>query len=279
MIKSNAFAIEPPSELLSFEPKSFGEHPWRELREKTRGKNVVAVPQNGRVLALGTVDDVKQLFAGEMKGEIERVPIIAKDLARDNGAVISLLLSALTRTLATKHNLETDGEKVLWSKDVSQRTRVGGTPYLVHDAVLLFLRRYAGKQFLVLKPTIKTFTEQGEPADRDVDRELKRQILGKQWNSKFNEALNRWRSKLLREGRAAGRVPAGHRLDVQVQPGERASVREARQHERRTADHAAASGRAQLAVRGDPPGRAEPAVRVEGGRQSWFAIRTRCAGS
>lgn len=197
VIKSNAFAIEPPSELLSFEPKSFGEHPWRELHEKTRDKNVVAVPQNGRVLALGTIDDVKQLFAGEMKGEIERVPIIAKDLARDNGAVISLLLSALTRTLASKHDLETDGEKVLWSKDVSQRTRVGGTPYLVHDAVLLFLRRYAGKQFLVLKPTIKTFTEQGEPADRDVDRELKRQILGKQWNSKFNEALNRWRSKLL----------------------------------------------------------------------------------
>lgn len=197
VIKSNAFPIEPPSELLSFEPKSFGERPWRELREKTRGKNVVAVPQNGRVLALGTVDDVKQLFAGEMKGEIERVPIIAKDLARDDGAVISLLLSALARTLAVKHDLETDGEKVLWSKDVSQRTRVGGTPYLVHDAVLLFLRRYAGKQFLVLKPTIKTFTEQGEPADRDVDRELKRQILGKQWNSKFNEALNRWRSKLL----------------------------------------------------------------------------------
>ena len=197
VIKSNAFPIEPPSELLSFEPKSFGERPWRELREKTRGKNVVAVPQNGRVLALGTVDDVKQLFAGEMKGEIERVPIIAKDLARDDGAVISLLLSALARTLAAKHDLETDGEKVLWSKEVSQRMRVGGTPYLIHDAVLLFLRRYAGKQFLVLKPTIKTFTEQGEPADRDVDRELKRQILGKQWNSKFNEALNRWRAKLL----------------------------------------------------------------------------------
>lgn len=196
VIKSNAFPIEPPSELLSFEPKSFGERPWRQLREKTRGKNVVAVPQNGRVLALGTVDDVNQLFAGEIKGEIERAPIIAKDLARDDGAVISLLLSALARALASKHDLETDGEKVLWSHEVSRRTRFGGTPYLIHEAVLLFLRRYAGKQFLVLKPTIKTFTERGEPAERDVDRELKRQILGKQWNSKFNEVLNRWRAKL-----------------------------------------------------------------------------------
>jgi SIR2-like domain len=197
VIKSNAFPIEPPSELLSFEPKSFGEHPWRTLREKTRDKNVVAVPQHGRVLALGTVDDVKQLFAGEMKGEIERVPIIAKDLDRDDGAVISLLLSALARTFAEKHVLETDGERVLWSKNVSQRIRVAATPYLVHDAVLLYLRRYGGKQFLVLKPTIKTFTETGEPADRDIDRELKRQILGKQWNSKFNDALMRWRTKLL----------------------------------------------------------------------------------
>lgn len=197
VIKSNAFPIEPPSELLSFEPKSFGEHPWRELREKTRGKNVVAVPERGHVLALGTTDDVKELFAGEMKSEIERVPIIAKDLARDSGAVISLLLSALVRAFAQKHGLETDGEKALWAKDASERTRVGGTPYLVHDAVLLFLRRYAGKQFLVLKPTIKTFTENGEPADIEVDRELKRQILGKQWNSKFNAALNEWRKRLL----------------------------------------------------------------------------------
>ena len=100
VIKSNAFPIEPPSEVLSFEPKSFGERPWRELREKTQGKNVVAVPQNGRVLALGTVDDVKHLFAAEMRGEVERVPIVPKDLARDEGAMISLLFSALTRALA-----------------------------------------------------------------------------------------------------------------------------------------------------------------------------------
>jgi hypothetical protein len=197
VIKSNAFPIEPPSEVLSFEPKEFGERPWRTLREKTHGTNVVAVPQGGKVLALGTVDDVKQLFAAEMKGELERVPIVPKDLARDEGAMISLLLSALTRALAQSQGLETDGEKVLWSREVSQRIRVGGTPYLVHDAVLLFLRRYAGKQFLVLKPTIKSFTETGEPAGLEIDRELKRQILGRQWNAKFNAALMHWRELLL----------------------------------------------------------------------------------
>jgi len=167
------------------------------------------VPQGGKVLALGTVDDVKQLFATEMKGEVERVPIVPKDLARDQGAVISLLLSALTRTFAQTHGLETDGEKVLWSKKVMQRSRVNGTAYLVHDGVLLFLRRYAGKQFLVLKPTIKTFTEAGEPAELDVDRELKRQILGKQWNSKFNAALMRWRELLLRKDALRVEFPAG----------------------------------------------------------------------
>jgi hypothetical protein len=197
VIKSNAFPIEPPSEVLSFEPTEFGERPWHTLREKTRGTNVVAVPQGGRVLALGTVDDVKQLFAAEMKGEMERVPIGPKDLARDEGAVVSLLTSALTRTLAEARGVETDGIRVLWSKDVMQRTRVGGTPYLVHDAIRLYLRRYAGKQFLVLKPTIKTFTDKGEPADEDADRELKRQILTRQYNSQFNAALMRWRKILL----------------------------------------------------------------------------------
>jgi hypothetical protein len=46
---------------------------------------------------------------------------------------------------------------VLWSKNVMQRLRVNGAPYPVHDAVFLFVRRCAGKQFVVLKPTLKTF--------------------------------------------------------------------------------------------------------------------------
>jgi len=38
VIKSNAFPIEPPSEVFSFEPREFGERPWRTLREKTRAR-------------------------------------------------------------------------------------------------------------------------------------------------------------------------------------------------------------------------------------------------
>lgn len=197
VIKSNAFPIEPPSEVLSLELKDFGERPWHTLRERTRDTNVVAVPQGGRVLALGTVDDVKQLFSTDMKGDIERAPIGPHDLARESGAVVSLLTSALTRALAQARDVETDGEKVLWSKDVMRRTHVGGVPYVVHDAILLYLRRYAGKQFLVLKPTIKVFTDTGEPAHEDANRELKRQILSRQWNRDFNEALMRWRARLL----------------------------------------------------------------------------------
>jgi NAD-dependent SIR2 family protein deacetylase len=209
LIKSNAFPLEPPSEVLSFEPKQFGEHRWRTLREKIRGTNVVAVPQGGKVLALGTVDDVNRLFATQIKSEVERVPIVPKELARDDGAVVSLLLSALTRAFAQAHDLETDGARVLWSKAVLQRAHVNGTPYLVHDAVLLFLRRYSGKQFLVLKPTIKTFTTSGAPAELDIDRELKRQVLGKQWNGKFNAALMRWRAVLLPKDAHRVEFPAG----------------------------------------------------------------------
>ena len=209
LIKSNAFPLEPPSEVLSFEPKQVGERPWRTLREKTRGTNVVAVPQGGKVLALGTVDDIKKLFATEMKSGVERVPIVPKELARDDGAVISLLLSALAFTFAHTYDLETDGQRVLWSRAVMQRALVNGAPYVVHDAVLLFLRRYAGKQFLVLKPTIKTLTDVGEPADLDVDQELKRQILGTQWNGKFNAALMRWRALLLPKQARRVEFPAG----------------------------------------------------------------------
>lgn len=92
LLKTNAFPVTCPAEVLQFAAPDFTGHgAWELLRTHTAGTNVVAVPQGKRVLALGLVDDVRRLFDLPEEEVIERVPIDGRDLNREDGAVVSLL--------------------------------------------------------------------------------------------------------------------------------------------------------------------------------------------
>jgi hypothetical protein len=208
LIKSNAFAVEIPSEILQFEA-DLGPGPgaWKRVREWTAGRAVVAAPHKGKVLALGTIDDVREAFRGRLRGEIERTPITPQELGRHNGAITSLLTEALVRTLAASRALATDGRNLLWLRETSTERMVEGVHYRVHEAALLFLRRYGEKQYLVVKPTLSATTREGGDAPAEVQRELKRAILGKQWNRAFSEAMEAWRKRLFPDGGARLEFP------------------------------------------------------------------------
>jgi hypothetical protein len=63
IIKSNALAVECPSEVLQFDADGFdGPRAWHRLRSQTEGTNIVAALLKGKVLALGTIDEVKRAF-------------------------------------------------------------------------------------------------------------------------------------------------------------------------------------------------------------------------
>lgn len=209
LIRSNAFAVEIPSEILQFEA-DLGDGPgaWRRVREWTAGRAVVAVPHRGKVLALGTIDDVKEVFRGRLRGEIERTPITPQELGRHNGAITSLLTEALVRSLAASRGLATDNKELLWMPETTTTEHiVDDVRYRVHDAAILFLRRYGGKQYLVVKPTLRATTRDGVDAPVEVQRELKRAILGKQWNKAFSEAVETWRKRLFPDGAARLEFP------------------------------------------------------------------------
>ena len=202
VIKSNAFPIECPSEVLQFDWRhASGQGAWRRLKERVDGKDVVAGLLRGKVLALGTVDAVKDAFSGEIEGQIQRTPVDGRELGMQDGVVVGMLTQGLTRALAVERGLGTDGRKLLWVKDKYQIRRVYDTRCRYHDAVVLHLRRYGGKQHLVLKPTIYSTDEAGQELPREVKQELKRSVLERQHNDKFNEAVNRWRERLFRAGR------------------------------------------------------------------------------
>lgn len=197
IIKSNAFGIDCPAEVLQFDPIALPKQkPWEWIGEKIRGHKVAAVPSKGKILALGTVDAVKEAFAGEIKGSIERTPVVAAELRYDNGAMVSLMRSSLARSFADSCGLATDGRREIWLADTETKVLEGGVQYLTYQSASLSLRNIGRRLYLIIKPSIKVLDIQGREVSHELSGPVKMRILSGQYNKLFNQAVMRWRKRL-----------------------------------------------------------------------------------
>ncbi len=199
LIKSNAFALECPSEMLAFDLKEWPSagQVWPYVRDHMDGRNIVAAPMKRKIFAIGMIDDIKDAFGDNIKGPIERTPVVPKDLSVDDGIIVSLLRRALTRSVAQSRDVATDDNREIWER-VPRSDQSKCLPgYVAYDAALLYLRRIAGVQYLVIKPTIKVLDKAGAKAPDDVATSIKLSILGYQHNKPFNQAVMKWRKLLL----------------------------------------------------------------------------------
>jgi hypothetical protein len=196
IIKSNAFPLTPPREVYEFDRKEWPEKKvWDYFETCTSGRQLVAVPFK-KGYAFGTIDDIRAAFVERIGDKVERVPINEIDLRYEDGALTALLRRTLIRCMAARGGVETDGREILWDAKTSEVRKEGGKEFLIHNAVLVYLRRIAGKSYVVLKPTVRVESSTGEAVPDDVERNLKMLILGWQHNNKFNQALDIWRKRL-----------------------------------------------------------------------------------
>ena len=203
LIKSNAFEIECPAEVLQFDLNFWPtERVWASLREAAGERPLIAVPFR-KVLALGTVDDVRDAFADNIKGAVERAPVTSDDLRFEDGAVVSLMRQALVRSMAAAAGVQTDGSRTLWRSEVMRTVHRGNARYSVHESVGVYLRRVGGVQHLVLLPSLRVFDENGVQPPPEIGNAIKVEILGYQHNKPFNKAVNGWRQTLLPKERSA----------------------------------------------------------------------------
>ena len=197
VIKSNAFEIHCPSEVLSFDLKTWPKaRVWFWLRSKIGERPIVAVPFKGKVLALGLIDEIKDVFGNEIKGLIDRTPVSPYEFRYENGAIVGLMRQALVRSLAHAAGVATDGKYELWQNQPVKSQRQGNQLCLAYESVVVFLRRVGDTQYVVLKPSIKVLAENGLVVPRDVAASIKLGILGYQHNKPFNLAVNKWRNLL-----------------------------------------------------------------------------------
>lgn len=201
LIKSNAFEIQCPEEVFQFDLIIWpAKSVWAYLREKAGRRPLVAVPLR-KVLALGTIDDIRDAFGNNIKGSIERTPVTPRDFTHEDSAVVSLMRQALVRSLAESAGLETDGIKVLWRPQPYRTDYHENVTYSVHEAVMVFLRGIGRVQHLIIKPSLVVFDQLGDLPPLEIKNVIKLRILGYQHNDKFNKAVMGWRKTLFPNGK------------------------------------------------------------------------------
>ncbi len=197
LIKSNAFEIDCPTEVFQFDMKVWPkERVWSWLREQTCNHHVVAVPLRGKVLAIGLIDDMREIFDDNIKGDIQRTPVEPEEFRYEDGAIVSLTREALVSAIADAAGIKTDGRRELWLSRSVKTIQQGGIKCIAYQSMLLFIRRIGNRQYLVLKPSIKVLDTNGEQVPHQIANSIKLDILGWQHNGPFNQAINEWRNKL-----------------------------------------------------------------------------------
>ncbi|MDP2003726.1 MAG: SIR2 family protein [Desulfurivibrionaceae bacterium] len=197
VVKSNAFELECPSEVLAFELKEWPVGKvWNTLRGLVAERQIVAVPFKGKVLALGTIDEIKAAFRDNIKGQIQRTPIGPNELCYEDGAVVSLMREALVRSLSQATGISSDRSRELWFGTAVKTMRQNGLQCHAHESVQVFLRQIGSIQYIVLKPSIKVLDDSGNDVPPEIANPVKLGILGYQHNKPFNQAMNNWRKHL-----------------------------------------------------------------------------------
>ncbi len=197
LIKSNAFEVECPSEVLQFDLKVWPqEKVWSWLRRQTFNHPVVAVPLRGKVLAIGLVDHVREIFGDNINGNIERTPIAPNEYYYENGAIVHLMREALVCAMADAIGVDTDFDREMWLSQPVKTVQQGNLKCIAYESLLIFLRRIGNTQYLVLKPSIKVLDSAGEAVLHVIVGPIALDILGWQHNKEFNQAVNKWRVKL-----------------------------------------------------------------------------------
>ena len=198
ILKSNAFEIECPSEVLAFELKEWPkEHVWRWVREQTSNRAVAAVPFKGHIFSFGNIDDVRACFGDNIKDRPHRTPLAEDSLRFEDGAITALMLEALIGSMIASTGLQSDRRREIWTTESPSEDQLDGELFHAYQSVHLSLRQLERRSFLILKPSLRIVDKSGQLAPLAKANLVKMRILGWQHNKEFNDTVNYWRGKLL----------------------------------------------------------------------------------
>ncbi|WP_313385930.1 SIR2 family protein [Chishuiella sp.] len=215
-IKSNLHPVSFPKEIFQFEIDFKEEKPWKFLKDLTNNTSICAVPFKGKVYAIGTLTDINRVFRSNLKSEIKREPISKFDI-ENVSAFKSLMLSAIIKYFASKHEIDTNLKDKIWLKNID--STYGDVK--IHKALLFSFYFDKNKSFGYLSfiPTIYL------TSDNEISKQQKQQLskskLEKLFNNKYDELLNFWNEILFPVQKLKFEVPesSGTGFEFQISSG------------------------------------------------------------
>lgn len=212
-LKSNGFPLVLPTSLYQCEvPDITG---WAELRELVGDRQMHSGLLRGKVLTLGTIEDIRATFGKRLTSKIDSVPLSDEDFGEDS-VVNGILLRAITRTLAAHCNANVFGRHTIAENSRDSTESMGGVRYDIHRAAIVEIAHIGSKAYLNIIPDIITIAPGNGDVPDDVRKEMKRRRLSRQWNKAYYDEVERWKGRIFgQEQQMTLRFPAVGTHDFQ----------------------------------------------------------------
>lgn len=196
-VKGNALLIDLPEAIYQFEAS--GLTGWKELRAIIGTEPIPAGLLNGKVLAIGAATKISAVFAGRLTSKLDLVPLHPDEVSKS--VVGGVLLDALLHAVSVGAGLEKKGhrQRILWDNSKFRLASHSGIRCRAYEAVKISLNRAVGRQFINLVPDLHVVREDGREIDAEAVKDVKRQLLGVQWNKQYNNAVEDWCDRILGE--------------------------------------------------------------------------------
>ena len=185
-LKTNLYPIKTPHDIFTFEilfPNN--ENPWKFLKSRIKGKDIIAVPYGKKVYAYGYSEQIHEIFTDCLNGEISRSPISVNEL-KENPVLKSVVIKALICGLASHCGKEASiSKRMIWDRACQFKNKG------VYEAVkigLVFLDNttYA---FLSITPTLYF---EDKSITQEQRKNLMSEYLDKKHNSEYDTVISNW---------------------------------------------------------------------------------------
>lgn len=191
-IKTNLYPVILPHDIFTFEinfPKNTNQ--WDFVKNKIKGKNLIAAPYKGKIFAYGYSELIHQAFSDCLRGDISRLPLSLKDI-KNNSTLKSIVLKTLICGLSSScHKNASVSKYIIWNKDWAITNPNTG----VYEAVkfnLIFLdnQDYA---LLSIVPTLYFENANITKEQRKISMSF---YLDKKHNTEYDELVSKWEQLL-----------------------------------------------------------------------------------
>lgn len=191
--KTNLYPLIIPQDIFQFEIESLeGSSKWSFIKERIKGKDIIAAPYKKIVYAYGLPNSIYNVFSKELIGEIKRVPISLSNI-KDNSTLKNIILKVLICSLSSNAGLRASmSKKIIWNEKESFQSNVFKAIKI--DIVFINSEKYA---LISITPTLY-FNKEGNYTTLQK-QEITRSYIDKLYNKIYEETLCYWEAILFKQ--------------------------------------------------------------------------------